>query len=209
VITTGRRDFFYCDKCKLQNPSSKPVALSSDFASRRNLNWYCPHSPIRIDCEECKKEVIEDPWPLSQREVRKEGLIKKVCEMGYPLNQVHAGIENLLSSHKELTLENLLKVLLMAEDQKNFRQTHARYDENEDEEEEEDMDDSKSDCIICYSGEISCELVPCHHRCCCTSCAQHLLRLKSGCPLCREKILSIQPVTREPSSETFELQKVK
>lgn len=45
-----------------------------------------------------------------------------------------------------------------------------------------------TDCIVCMDKKYEVVLVPCGHYCLCKECATHLQKLKSNCPLCRQKI---------------------
>jgi hypothetical protein len=45
-------------------------------------------------------------------------------------------------------------------------------------------------CVICLENASTCAVVPCGHRCCCSTCSQNIRTLRA-CPICRAKVTNI------------------
>jgi len=53
---------------------------------------------------------------------------------------------------------------------------------------------NERECVVCLSNASAVILLPCGHLCMCKTCANELLLLKVACPVCRARIVTVQPV---------------
>lgn len=49
-------------------------------------------------------------------------------------------------------------------------------------------------CCVCLTNPKDCVLKPCSHVCVCSECAKQLVKLRGGCPICRERIVRVEKV---------------
>ena len=78
--------------------------------------------------------------------------------------------------------------------QQSFKQPPNMIDNYMEEEEDDDEECSEEEtCKVCLTKRASCIFNPCHHLCCCVSCASAL----KTCPVCRAKISSIFKIYRK------------
>lgn len=49
-------------------------------------------------------------------------------------------------------------------------------------------------CVVCDDGRADNLVQPCGHLCMCQACAPRVLRDRSGCPMCREEIDTVQRI---------------
>ena len=53
------------------------------------------------------------------------------------------------------------------------------------------------ECVVCTNSAPTHILRPCAHACLCKNCVLNVLRLKSVCPLCRVKVVSVESMEKE------------